>query len=269
MEEASAFQNHPHSETLTCRNVVAQTQLKERASSPVRTESTLPELNSLNEATLRFTEEDRRALEDSYAKLAYESTARRQREWGSWTGNVHASSPFQSTDSTTAQHDNGRLGACSTAVLASADTHSDAPPYSAGLMQPHASGHAVRQSDPHGHGLSHSSSLQGRIKCSIDENVTQRMSEAEAWDVVTLWRRVVDCCVEGSTTQLGYAMEVQMLDVHSLPSSQRKQLPSQCGIPWTMITELQQLKNVAELSLMNHHTGLLTKVWSPRHNCCV
>lgn len=87
------------------------------------------------------------------------------------------------------------------------------------------------------------------------------MSEAEAWDVVANWRRVVDAATDScGATQSEYAVLVQALDVRTLSPSDRRELEAQSQTSWQTILTLQGTKHDAEMCLLHNHMGLLTQV---------
>lgn len=252
-------------------------QVQERiASSPVRPE-TLRGLSRSPEPVLPTAPSVRlrKSLEVSFAKQAHEHRFQPHRAWGLWRGASQSSHPFERSG---ADHISKRREVRSAAVLASEHTRTASP-----AGDEDSRGQAERVTQPE-HGRAGSRTVlhsdhttrrfrqsQGRVRSITDEDVSHRMSEASAWDFVAQWRKVVDAAQQSQRntlptsepTQGEYAMAVQSFDVQKLGLIQRKELVAMSGIPWKRIVRLQELKNDAEMSLLHHHMGLLTKVCIP------
>lgn len=247
---------------------MAQMQLKERGVSPVRPEGTFPGHTSTQPALAPHSVVQ--SLEDSFAKTAHRHSFQSHRAWGVWAGakgTSHSEALLQNGSSQ--EHNSQREQIRSSAVLASGHTLKTSPISGEVSLrqvvnqQGSRSGQVFKHTDsPSRRCARHA---QGRVRSTTDEHVSQRMSEASAWEVVSKWRRIVDAAAQSShtTSQGEYAMDVQTLDVHTLRLIQRKELVSMSGLQWKSILRLQEVKNSAELYLLHNHMGLLTKVCSP------
>ena len=215
-----------------CRKVVARAQVKEREVSPpppgtLQVARSEPE----QQAVLR-------SLEMSFSGPPHSHAFPPHRSWGLWeAGASHADCPSE----------RGGVSWCCKVSSHGAFSHS-------GRRVRGATALATTGTR---------ASTQGRVSSSPDQDVGQRMPEAEAWGVVAQWRRVVDAATHSScTTQKEYAMEVQTLDVRTLSPSKRRELEARSGVTWKSMLMLQDAKSDAEMCLLHSNMGLLAKVRS-------
>jgi hypothetical protein len=215
-------------------------------------------------------------LEKTYAIQSNQPRPHAYRVWGGWIDRSTRNAPTVRARVIRGD-DNGRPDNSST-VLArefhdgSWPHYSSLDSFSAGVAQSCEDGidvglgHAHSAARPMAERKSRgaSSRSHGRAAPLRSSDAAKEHSERSAWNVVWLWREVVDSAVKDvrAGTMLQYATAVQAFDILRLSKEEQKKVVLKTGLSLGEISQLQQMRGDAEMCLLHIHMGLVVKASS-------